>query len=162
MSLLWKVAVAKAPEDYHPNLNDYKSGGMGHVEGDESRSVVGYVPTHTLSAMPYNETSPEGVEHYREKLRNGEGFKDPVMVMFNPDTKRAIVGEGNHRVKAAELEGISHVPTRVVRDRWMDKPYMPGGRDSDTPHAKSKWKGGMGEEYWPSDIHPSHIFKDVR
>jgi hypothetical protein len=146
----------------HPNLNQYRDGGIG---GDERANVVGMVPTHLLERMPGNSTQQERVEHYRQALRSGEGFTDPIMVEFDPKTRLAMVGEGNHRLRAAVQEGASHVPARVVRsrieslDNWDD-----GGRPKPVYPGTSPWKGGMGEEYWPSDIHPKYLWpgEDVR
>lgn len=150
------------PTTLHPNMNDYRAE-VGRGEGSESS--VGYVPTHILASMHGNETGREGIDRHKRRLLSGEGFEDPVMVEFDPKRKVATLGEGNHRVEAARELGISHVPARVVRSRI----------DADGSHAKhsggvtqpidatSPWKGGMGEEYWPPQIHPRHIFgEDVR
>ena len=150
----------------HPNLNHYRDGGMGGV--GEDHSVVGYVPTHLLASMAGNRTSEDQMAYQREALKTGEGFHDPVMVVFDGSRQRAYVGEGNHRVQAAQEAGLSHVPTRVVRGQI--RPYTEetvkdvGGHVAPTHTGPSPWKGGMGEEYWPSDMHPKYLWpsEDVR
>lgn len=145
-----KTSSRGDPTTLHPNMNHYRDGGMGGV--GENHSVVGYVRTDALRKMHGNETDSPGVERHRESLRNGEGFTDPAMVVFDPRTHNAYLGEGNHRVQAAHEEGISHVPVRVVRGSVSNS----GAQHME--HAKTPYKGNLGEDYWPSDIHPSHIF----
>jgi len=147
----------------HPNLNHYRDGGMGGV--GEDHSVVGMVPTHLLTGMPGNSTYHERVDHYRQALRSGEGYTDPIMVEFDPKSRLAMVGEGNHRLRAAVQEGVSHVPVRATRSRIESRDnWDQGGRPSPLDPGPSPWKGGMGEEYWPSDIHPKYLWpsEDVR
>jgi 8-oxo-dGTP pyrophosphatase MutT (NUDIX family)/GNAT superfamily N-acetyltransferase len=145
-----KIASKVDPTTLHPNMNHYRDSGMGGQ--GEDRSVIGYVSTDALRKMHGNETERSGVEHYRESLRNGEGFKDPAMVIFDPKTHHAYLGEGNHRVQAAHEEGVSHVPVRVVRGSVNN----PAAQHME--HAETPYRGNLGEDYWPSDIHPSHIF----
>jgi hypothetical protein len=145
-----KISSKIDPTTLHPNMNRYRDSGMGGV--GEDRSVIGYVSTDALRKMHGNETDRPGVERHRESLRNGEGFTDPAMVIFDPKTHHAYLGEGNHRVQAAHEEGVSHVPVRVVRGR-VDHPSA-----RHMEHAETPYRGNLGEDYWPSDIHPSHIF----
>jgi hypothetical protein len=104
-------------------------------------------------------------DHYRQALRSGEGYTDPIMVEFDPKSRLAMVGEGNHRLRAAVQEGVSHVPVRATRSRIESRDnWDQGGRPSPLDPGPSPWKGGMGEEYWPSDIHPKYLWpsEDVR
>lgn len=150
------------PSALHPNLNEYRDSGMGGV-GD-ARSVVGYVPTHVLAEMHGNETDQEGIERHKEALLSGRGFSDPVMVEFDPKNKRMVLGEGNHRVEAARQLGVSHVPTRIVRSRISDDDmeYMTreGGNPIDIDPGRSPWANEH-RDYWPSDIHPRYLFRNV-
>jgi hypothetical protein len=152
---------ARDPRSLHPNLNEYRDGGMG---GDENHSVVGYVPTHVLAGMHGNATDHEGIERHKQALLSGEGFTDPVMVQFDHRNKRIKVGEGNHRVDAAMELGVSHVPTRVVRstidDGDMEYARRQGGTPVDIDPGPSPF-ANQHEDYWPSDIHPSHLFRNV-
>jgi hypothetical protein len=152
-----------SPQQFHPNLNQYRDGGMGGV--GEDHSVVGYVPTHALSGMPGNGTYRDRVDHYADRLRNGQGFDDPIMVDFDPTSKMAMVGEGNHRLQAAVEQGLSHVPVRVSRSRVPATPDESRGRyPRHLDPGPSPWKNGGGEDYWPSDIHPKYLWpsEDVK
>lgn len=144
----------------HPRLNDYTD---EYGEG-ESRSIVGFVPTHLLTGMHGNETDREGIDRHKEALRSGRGFTDPIMVDFDPKRKLMTVGEGNHRVEAARELGISHVPVRVHRSIITNDEldYMKRHGGNAVPvSAVSPWKNGQGAEYWPPGIHPKHIFPGV-
>ena len=153
----------------HPNLNHYRDGGMGGV--GEDHSVVGMVPTHLLAAMPGNDTSEERMPYQRDALapETGTGFRDPVIVEFDGKNQKAYLGEGNHRVRAAMEAGLSHVPARVVRtseisDFTEKRVRHQGGRVGRVNTGPSPWKGNLGEEYWPSDMHPKYLWpgEDVR
>lgn len=162
-----KTAVARQAKDLveskHPNMNKYTDGGSGGI-GD-SGTIVGPVKTSFLKDFPGNQTNREGVEFYKDKLRNGEGFKDPIMVEFDPSNGRFFVGEGNHRLQAAIEMGEEYVPVRVYsRARISDDKVAytenadRGGKVGSIDVPESPWKGGMGEDYWPPSIHPSWIF----
>jgi hypothetical protein len=145
----------------HPNLTHYQSGGIGHLPDDPTRSVVGKVPTRILSQYRHHEgdVNPDShatVEKIRADLRSGHGLEHPVMLEYDHKNKWASLGEGNHRLRAHELEGVPDVPVRVVRGRQdyvkemgMGGPAshnpIPGIRDIDR------------ESYVPSDIHPSYL-----
>ena len=74
-----------------------------------------------------------------------------------------VLGEGNHRVEAAKELGISHVPTRVVRshlsDDDMEYMHRKGGSPVDIDPGPSPF--ARHDDYWPSDIHPSYLFRGV-
>jgi hypothetical protein len=146
----------------HPNLRNYQSGGIGHRPDDPSRSVVGMVPTHILAQYRHHEgdvnpDSHEVVEKIRGDLRSGHGLENPVMLEYDHKEQWASLGEGNHRLRAHELEGRPEVPVRVVRSKqtgnknWLGvggpatHNPIPGIRDLDR------------DSYVPSDIHPSYL-----
>ncbi len=138
-----------------PNMNGYRDGGKGGV--GESRSVVGLVPTSLLASAPGNATIAGRLGKFdRTKIT------DPIMVLFDPRNGRFYVGEGNHRVQAALEAGEQALPVRVVRARIDDADVQFKANEGITVGTMSvpasPWKGGMGEDYWPSDIHPSYIF----
>jgi len=162
-----KTAVARQAKDLveskHPNMNKYTDGGSGGI-GD-SGTIVGPVKTSFLKDFPGNQTNREGVEFYKDKLRNGEGFEDPIMVEFDPSNGRFFVGEGNHRLQAAIEMGEEYVPVRVYSRAKINDDTVAytesadrGGKVGLIDVPKSPWKGGMGEDYWPPSIHPTWIF----
>lgn len=154
-----------------PYLQDYKDGGMGGLP--ETKSVVGFVDTNYLAKMPGNITDKEGVDFYVKKLRSGQGFDNPIMVIYDNETGLAFIGEGNHRLQAAIKEGLSAVPVRVVRGRVDETKKLDsngialmadtvGRKPMQVKNGKTlpfTTRGTTGEvEYMPTDVHPSYIF----
>ena len=145
----------------HPNLKHYQSGGIGHRPEDPTRSVVGLVPTHVLAQYrdhegDVNPDSREVVEGIRRDLRSGKGLENPVMLEYDHKEGWAALGEGNHRLRAHELEGRSHVPTRVVRSRMDTRKEM--GMGAPASHNPIPGIREIDRDtYLPSDIHPSYL-----
>jgi hypothetical protein len=154
-----------------PNVKQYKDGGKGGLP--ETGNVVGFVDTKYLSKMPGNEVDKGRVDFYREQLRSGKGFDEPLMVIYDNETGLAYVGEGNHRLQAAVLENTPYVPVRVVRGRVTESPTLdkngialvankPGRKvmqvknNKILPFTTGGPKGPV--EYMPTDVHPSYIF----
>lgn len=145
----------------HPNLQPYRSGGIGHRPEDPTKSVIGMVPTHILAKYRHHEgdvnpDSQEVVEGIRHDLRRGYGLENPVMLEYDHREGWAALGEGNHRLRAHELEGRESVPTRVVRSPLKYSKEMGMGAP-----ASHKPIPGIREidqdSYVPSDIHPSYL-----
>lgn len=130
---------------------------MGHLPDDPTHSVVGMVPTSTLAQYRHHEgdvnpDSHETVEKIRGDLRSGRGLDNPVMLEYDHRAGWAALGEGNHRLRAHELEGREEVPVRVVRSRLdTTKEFGLGAPASHKPIP------GASEGYVPSDIHPSYL-----
>jgi hypothetical protein len=158
-------------KNQHPNITDYKDGGMGGLP--KTKSVVGFVDTNYLAKMPGNVVDKEGVDFYKAKIRSGEGFDNPIMVIYDNKTGLAYVGEGNHRLQAALEEGLSAVPVRVVRGRVDAEQVLDnkgiglmGPTEGRNPIQIKNEKtlpfttqGPTGPvEYMPTDVHPSFIF----
>lgn len=143
----------------HPNMNHYQSGGMGHLPDDPTRSVVGKVPTQVLAQYRHHEgdvnpDSHETVEKIRADLRSGHGLENPVMLEYDHKAGWAALGEGNHRLRAHELEGRPEVPVRVVRSRLdTTKEFGMGAPASHKPIPGTE----RDPSYIPSDIHPSYL-----
>jgi ribosomal protein S18 acetylase RimI-like enzyme len=144
----------------HPNVDHYRSGGMGHIEGDESKSVVGFMPTHMLRGYEGNETwNEDKINQIHDDIKSGKGITNPLMMIYDHKNKWAYLGEGNHRLKGAVKADARTVPVRFVRgDASYQKKRMVGG----PMHLESPWKGGLGEDYIPTDIHPHHFMKESK
>lgn len=140
----------------HPNVDHYRSGGIGHLEGDESRSVVGFVPTNLLLGYEGNQThNPDTVRHIRDDIKSGKGITNPLMMVYDHKNKWAYLGEGNHRLEGATEAGARTVPVRFVRGS-ADYEKSRGIGGSMEAHTDF----GHGEDYVPSDIHPYHFLQD--
>ena len=137
-------------EVFHPDIADYVSkegGGLG-----EGKSTVGYVSARLLSAMKGNEPSDrDSVESKVENLLDGDGFDEPINVIYNPKTGEAFVGDGNHRVQASIEAGVSHVPTRVFI--YDGRPIREG-----VQLKKLDREGGLPLPETAQEVHPYFVF----
>lgn len=137
-------------ELFHPNLQDYTSeegGGLGSY-----KSTVGFVSARLLSSIKGNDPSDEGsVARKVEDLQDGDGFDQPVSVVYNPRTGEAYVADGNHRVQASLEAGVSHVPTRVF---IVDEPPA---QKTATPR-KIERSGGLPFPDRALEVHPYFVF----
>lgn len=145
---------------FHPNVRHLPSdapGGIGSVNG----SVVGMVPTHVLAQYRHHQAdvnvdSHETVNKIRADLRAGIGIQEPVMLEYNHHEGWAYLGEGNHRLRAAELEGVPETPVYVKRSarsdlRWIKNEEQRGGPASHSPEAELS--GG----HVPGTFHPDYL-----
>lgn len=161
MNVLGRQFTPDVPATVQP----YRSGGIGHVPGDESRSVVGMVPTEQLARFREHggdwrgESSDRRVDEIRRDIRSGVGIKEPLMLLHDQDQQWAYLGEGNHRLRAAELEGQSHVPVRVVgRGGSTVARRRQEGVGAPAPLPEGTFKDDDGHNYEPPTWHPSHLF----
>lgn len=142
------------PQQFHPNIIHYGERGQAGVPPEHS--VVGYVKTDLLRTMHGNDTNPDRVEHYRQQLRSGQGFKEPAIVDYDPHRNWATVDDGNHRVEAAHLEGHEFTPVRVSRTTFepSDHRYIAqlGGKIGQLPPRQSTHSA--------ANMHPSDVFPD--
>lgn len=163
-----------------PKVAEYLDGGSGGLV--ENRSTVGFVKTEFLADMPGNKAlNTEAIEAYRKSLREGKGFavrdfedepfNDPIMVVYDNETGKAFVGEGNHRLQAAIAENIPYVPVRVVRGRtWeMEEDIVRGrfpkqiknDKNPQFPETTGPAKGTVRDpKYLPPDFHPKYVFDE--
>lgn len=156
-------------EQFHPHVDQYRSGGIGHLSDDESRSVVGFVPTHTL--VPYRDhdgtrdglMSHDTVDRIAADIHAGVGIKNPIHVEYDHEKQLGYIGEGNHRLAAAVKAGAPVVPVRVYGRARIGGARLERGVGAPLSLATT-WKGGMGEDYVPPEVHPLHFqqFKDAR
>ena len=150
-----------SPDQFHPNVDHYRDGGIGGV--GEDHSVVGMVPTQHLAAIREwdrrgagaNPDSGRVIDSLRADLRSGKGFTSPVMVEYDHQNNWAYLGEGNHRVQAALEEGVPHVPTRVVRSGFGPAQRKAEGIGGHIEHTEIP---GAPRGYFPSDVHPKYLF----
>ena len=166
MSLLWIVVqreISPAADEIHPEVEDYRSGGTGHLEGDDSHSVVGMVPTHRLRRYREHDgiQNPDLPGHdrriidsIRQDIRDGKGLTNPIHLEYDHKNQWATIGEGNHRLQAAHEEGLSHVPVRV----WGRAHKGGHKEDGIGAHLSLGTDFGRGDyPYVPPEIHPHHF-----
>ena len=120
-----------------------------HVKADVGNyRNVEMVPTHEVARYASQETTGE---HAREVgLRMAEtGSMEPLILQYHPKTGEAYLGEGNHRLRAANRLQMEHVPVRVTRAA-----YGLGGPGVRTPKEHPAIAAG---EHVPCDIRPSDL-----
>ena len=59
-------------------------------------------------------TAPERVQTLAADIQKN-GIQEPLMVVYDVKSGRAMLGEGNHRIAAAEQLGLDSLPVRVAR-----------------------------------------------
>lgn len=151
------------PRTLHPNMEAVHGSNMGGIDAG-SGTAVGYVSTAFLKNMQGNPVHGPQVRKYERKLLSGEGFHSPILLEYHHPTGSAYVGEGNHRMNAAYNLGVSHVPAYFYRTKspissYEGRKVMRGIRKSEEGWP---FKGGMGEEWVPTQIHPKWVLhKDL-
>jgi hypothetical protein len=80
------------------------------------------------------------------------GFDEPAIIYLNPETKRALLAEGNHRLSYALKEGLKEMPARVARVGF-DEPHWQQLEDLLLHPDESG--------YFPADLRPSHVFPEL-
>ena len=137
------------PTQMHPALTDPAMN--NHVPGISTRDI-GFVDTRYLLGMRGNNIrSWDVVNGIREDIRAGKGIANPIIVeqdVFGDGN--AHVSEGNHRLVAAALEGVSHVPATMYRMKQGRNPqHFPRFPGRKLPSKGEKW-----DEYY----HPAKAF----
>lgn len=123
-----------------------------------------WVPLHVAQHFREHEgdqspDSAERVSRLTEELRSGRGMTDPLLLIHHNESGVATLGEGNHRLKAAENAGWTHVPMRVVRmyDSAVDRPVT-GANDERRPRQiPYVWRGAH-QGRTPEMARPSEVF----
>lgn len=119
-----------------------------------------WVPTHELRKFMEYDRRPGGLHSDGDIERwnalsdhiKQNGFANPVILDFNPDTGHAYMSEGNHRTQIALDAGIPAMPVRVYRSRRTSPTQIPVNAI-----AQPEWENHRGDTHWPSNMKPSHI-----
>ena len=145
-----------------------RSGGIGHMPEDDSRSITKMLPIslvkryieHDRLGRHNTGDSQERVNDIANELRAGGVIKEPLMLEHSTKHQWGYLGEGHHRLLAAEQAGHTHVPVFVYSGA---SGYGPGERKKrgigapltlTTDFAKLH---NMIGEYQPEEIHPGHF-----
>jgi GNAT superfamily N-acetyltransferase len=152
----------------HPNVDHYQSGGIGHQDNDESRSVVGFMPTGFMKryrehAGDQHSGSRDTIDKIKGDIAEGKGIHNPITVHYSDEHKWGFIGEGNHRLQAADESGLRTVPVRVIRggaDVGARKKKLIGDH-MDLEGKFDQQRGDRVEPYTPSDIHPHHFMHEA-
>lgn len=109
---------------------------------------VEMVPTHELAPYATQETTGEHAKEVAAHFAEA-GHMEPLMLQYHPKSGEAYLGEGNHRLRAARVLGMDHVPVRVSRNA-----FGLGGQGAPAPARHPNESTG---EHIPADIRPSEI-----
>jgi hypothetical protein len=131
------------------------------LEGLRTDPWVEHVPVKDLLPLQeYNwsqDRNRMGREKWDELVEDmrKHGVREPITIRYFPDTKEALIIEGNHRVSAATAAGLEEVPARVTIASYPKADYGTNP-DADSPGAKVP--GRKTEEHPYQDyIAPSDI-----
>lgn len=153
-------------QQWHPNVAPRRSGGIGHVEGDESRSVVAFLPTSTVARFREHhagddwngERSHRRVGEIEQDIRSGVGIKEPLQIDYDETKGWGWLGEGNHRLRAAERAGAPVVPVTVI-GRSNAGRHIERGVGAPLRHTTPFLDHDP--DYVPPAIHPAHLFREA-
>ena len=84
-----------------------------------------------------------------------EGWRDPLIVHYNPKTGKAWLGDGNHRLEAAKRLGYNRVPVKVLRSSGSGEYGEAAVKEADNFTRKP-------DGYVPGEFNPSMIGLDRR
>lgn len=159
-------------KQFQGGTNIRRSGGVGHMPGDPTQSVTKMLPVSLVKKyveydregkQSHGSASKETIDNLTNELKSGGSIKEPLMLEHHTGSQWGYLGEGHHRLIAAERAGLTHVPVFVY-----------SGQGSGEKHAKYKKEGigasltltsnfgnFPGDTYQPKEIHPDH-FKELR
>lgn len=153
--------------------NIRRSGGVGHIKGDDSRSVTSMLPISLVKKYiehdragkdSYGKTSEDTINRIADELKAGGVIKEPLMIEHSVPHNWGFLGEGHHRLLAAEKAGHTHVPAFVYSNErglgFLDRMNKGIGAPltSRTDFAKQE---GFVAPYHPNETHPEH-FTELR
>ena len=147
------------------------SGGMGHREGDDSRSVTKMVPISTVKRyreydregkQSYGALSEETINNIVKEIKSGGVIKTPLAIYHSDAHNWGYLAEGHHRLIAAERAGLTHVPVYVgsVEHGVGEAKRKREGLGAPL-HLTTDFSTHPGTTYIPPKIHPDH-FAELR
>ena len=146
--------------------NIIRSGGLGHMEGDTSRSITKMIPISVMKK--YTEFNRQGAESQPDskerinkianELRNGGVIREPLVLEHNTEHQWGYLGEGHHRLLAAEQAGHTHVPVTVWSTGYGGGIATRKKKGIGAPLTLTKsWSKFPGDTYQPKELHPGHF-----
>lgn len=148
-----------------------RSSGVGHIPGDPEMSTTKMVPIAVARRyMEYDRTGREAhtnseqvINDLANHLRNGGVIEEPVYISHSLKHNWGHIGEGHHRIEAAERAGLTHIPLTVF-SREDDSSVSDNKRmfRGAPLHMDTDWHKASGMiDYLPPNIHPDH-FRELR
>lgn len=142
------VPADKTVKHVMPTLNVSDRGGQMR----DYERYTEMVPISWLEQLEGNELRYGG-----DRLRalsediSTRGIANPLILSVGKENSSAILGEGNHRLAAARMAGMTHVPARVSVGDEVGSSFA--GRSDLVPLAG---------KYFPSQAKPSDVFTSLQ
>lgn len=104
--------------------------------------------------------SPERISSITQDLKQGgvTAFTDPLYILYNHKQRWGWIGEGHHRLIAAQRAGLTHVPVRIMqgykeetRERQLEGRGAPLHLDNRLVEKSSGYIPGM--------LHPGNFME---
>jgi hypothetical protein len=153
-----------------------KSGGLGHMPGDVHHSITAMLPIEQVKKYreydragehSHGPASEETINKIANDIKSGGVIKEPLMLEHSRHINWGYLGEGHHRLIAAERAGLTHVPVSVfsARDGGGAEDRKEQGLGAPLTLMNPKqWdpdKTGHQMPYQPKELHPGH-FKEMQ
>jgi len=160
-----KVIAASAPLAITTAIKDKVLPYVGTIYKDKRlfnyKNKTEYVHVDELIALRGNKVSDthhyKNMEELKADIVKEGGLREPVTIQVGKNDRRAMVGEGNHRVQAAKELGYDYIPTRVWVQRNVGFSSFEGaGRSIKREDLLPK-----ANEYFSADAKPSEVFTDL-
>ncbi len=147
-----------------------KSGGLGHMPGDVHSSITAMLPIEQVKK--YREVDREGKDAYGDiskktinnivnDIQQGGVIKDPLILEHNTKTQWGYLGEGHHRLAAAEKAGLTHVPVTIYSGSSDMASRKSSGIGAPLTLMNPKQWDPNDRGYQPKELHPGH-FKEMQ
>jgi hypothetical protein len=147
-----------------------KSGGLGHMPGDVHKSITAMLPIEQVKK--YREVDREGKDAYGDiskknisnivnDIQQGGVIKEPLILEHNTKTQWGYLGEGHHRLAAAEKAGLTHVPVTIYSGSSDMASRKSSGIGAPLTLMNPKQWDPNDRGYQPKELHPGH-FKEMQ
>jgi hypothetical protein len=83
-----------------------------------------------------------------------EGFREPLKLEYEPDSRHAYLGEGNHRLVAAGLAGYTAVPVWGLRGYGSERMRQARRVPGEPELTRENGRGYFPSSFRPSDVLP--------
>jgi hypothetical protein len=147
--------------------------GYGAMPGDQTNQVVKMVPISTVRQYlefdrtgkdSFGDESEKIIKEIEKELRSGRGIRNALQLFTSIDDGWAYLGEGHHRLIAAERAGLTHVPVTVEIDksnrRASDNKKKGVGAPLSLVHPKM-WQREEKNDYLPGRATPG-VFAELQ
>jgi hypothetical protein len=126
-----------------------------HTEMMSVEDLKKYRHVDRLSPDESTKTNPqEHIDKLAKDIHEGE-LENPLQIHYDHDSKWGVLGEGHHRLLAAEQAGVTHLPVTVHRTSpGANSGYKSRGKGAPM-NIKDDAKVGTFKEHIPAQAPPS-------